>query len=735
MPPKNLWQKKIVETNSVHGQPGTDPSPPPKTPTPQAPPSPTKSPSSSSKSPPKLINHEGLLNGIGPYHFIKPLGNGKFSKVFLARHQETKSLYAIKIIDKLVHDFRVMSRLVREIHLMELLDHPNIVKLHETYETCDSLFIVMEYIQGQNLDEYLQQRGGALPEPEARHLFRQLVQAVHVCHRHWIVHRDLKTPNIMISDPTPSQPMPVLKLVDFGLGNRFGLQRLKTICGSMLYYSPEIISNQKYYGPEVDCWCLGIALFRMIAGFEPFAHAHTVGELKKDVCSCNFPMPSSIGPDLQKTIMKCLQVDRRKRMTVRLALQNDPWLTNYGAMPCPLLLSTVYDDLVQAQQSEGGELTAKDKERRTRRQLMKTMEMEQPIAPRTLIYHPVNLSTYFTAILPSTSPDNAMAATNSQDAAAYHQQHHPRYGRFVTNVEGFRSDLLQAICSHTHKLSFKPVDKWQAMAKSRHLGFKANEFSLSAMVQRMQDQIHYFQVTLPPAGTNVTSHSRGPTPSPTTPSSPTTPTPSLAMPSSGSGTQQQLLLPSTQNLSVSGTSSSSAMSLPRPTSAQPMTIAQPVSNAAVNVSQDQLPSLTLSSITTSCSSEEPLESLTSSCSPQQLSPRPEAIKVDEECMCLLKQTCQLMGISFVQQDKHTLVCVLTLRDAPTPSTTHFTSASQPQPTVPSPSPPTPAPSFSADPQQQPANGSLNRQGSKRSTTSTQYLSISSSSSNPAGRKL
>lgn len=69
--------------------------------------------------------------------------------------------------------------------------------------------------------------------------------------------------------------VPVLKLADFGLGNRFGLQRLRTICGSMLYYSPEIISNQKYYGPEVDCWCLGIALFRMTAGFEPFAHAHS----------------------------------------------------------------------------------------------------------------------------------------------------------------------------------------------------------------------------------------------------------------------------------------------------------------------------------------------------------------------------------------------------------------------------------------------------------------------------
>jgi serine/threonine protein kinase len=76
---------------------------------------------------------------------------------------------------------------------MELLNHESIVKLHETFESCDSLFLVMEYVPGWNLDEYLQKKeGGALNEEEARHLFRQLVSAVDYCHHRWIVHRDLK---------------------------------------------------------------------------------------------------------------------------------------------------------------------------------------------------------------------------------------------------------------------------------------------------------------------------------------------------------------------------------------------------------------------------------------------------------------------------------------------------------------------------------------------------------------
>lgn len=85
-----------------------------------------------------------------------------------------------------------MSRLVREISIMEILHHDNIVKLYETFESCDSLFLVMEYVPGWNLDEYLQKKESALDEDEARHLFRQLVTAVDFCHHKWVVHRDLK---------------------------------------------------------------------------------------------------------------------------------------------------------------------------------------------------------------------------------------------------------------------------------------------------------------------------------------------------------------------------------------------------------------------------------------------------------------------------------------------------------------------------------------------------------------
>lgn len=92
-----------------------------------------------------------------------------------------------------MHDYRILSRLVREVSLMEVLDHENIVHLIETFETADSLYLVMEYVPGVNLDEHLQQRPNrALSENEARKIFRQIVAAVDYCHSRWVVHRDLK---------------------------------------------------------------------------------------------------------------------------------------------------------------------------------------------------------------------------------------------------------------------------------------------------------------------------------------------------------------------------------------------------------------------------------------------------------------------------------------------------------------------------------------------------------------
>ncbi|KAI7903878.1 kinase-like domain-containing protein [Cokeromyces recurvatus] len=407
-------------------------------------------------------NQDRFLNGVGPYKFIKPLGSGKFSTVMLAKHLETQQEVAIKIIDKLSHDYRVMARLVREIAIMKVLQHDSIVRLYETFESCDSLYLIMEYVPGWNLDEYLQgKKNNCLNEDEARHIFSQLVTAVDYCHRNWIVHRDLKTPNVLITLDKN------VKLADFGLGNQYGLQRLRTICGSMLYYSPEIITGQKYYGPEVDCWCLGITLFRMTAGFEPFSHAHTVGELKKDICKCNFLMPNTLSLELQATIRKCLQADRRKRMTIRQALKDDPWLTNLNQLPCPLSTSS---ETVFENEACNNSLSEKSTRQQFRKDFIRHDSTNTNIR-KTIIYHPINPATYYTT----------KSFTNlTPGEGGYHHQ----------NVELLRSDLLQSICTRTHRLGIRSRKRWKSLFLS-----SLKRHSITDLVQRItKDQVYYFQL-------------------------------------------------------------------------------------------------------------------------------------------------------------------------------------------------------------------------------------------------
>ncbi|KAI8380875.1 kinase-like domain-containing protein [Blakeslea trispora] len=406
------------------------------------PPAPTKKSRKPTKQYPP--SPDSFLQGIGDYTFIRQVGQGKFSRVMLSYHSLTKKQVAIKIIDKRQHDYRVMSRLVREISLMEALNHPNIVQLHETYETTDSMFIVMEYVDGFNLDEFLQQNNGKLPENQARDIFRQMVAAMDYCHSRWVVHRDLKTPNILLTKDLK------VKIADFGLGNRYGRRRLRTICGSMLYYSPEIINGQGYTGPEVDCWCLGVSLYRMTVGQEPFASANTVGDLRKDVTAGNFIVPPQLSIELKNTITKCMAVDKSKRTRVHLALKGDAWLFDNGRLP-DIFTYGVQNAMAAVVTAGEDDLALRKKEReRMKYQHIKDMEEEKrskKAVSRTIVCHPKNPSIYFTSVVP----------------------HSPRPEDTYVNSEAQRHLLLQKINELSRQMQLSSAHKAGNKSPIRHL--------------------------------------------------------------------------------------------------------------------------------------------------------------------------------------------------------------------------------------------------------------------------
>ncbi|KAG0361204.1 hypothetical protein BGZ54_009191 [Gamsiella multidivaricata] len=230
-----------------------------------------------------------------------------------------EKLYAVKVIDKQAHKSDILLRLRREIELLESLDHPNIVKLHEVIETQFTIYVCMEYIEGCSLEQHLKNHDhGRVSEREARRIARELASAISHCHSRFVVHRDIKPANILL------MPSGKAMLIDFGLGNTFSYRsRLNTICGSLPYYSPEIARGSSYTGPEVDIWCLGVVLYRMTVGRDPFMGA-TKRDVKLQITQDIFRPPLNLSPGLQTTLRTLLAPDSAHRRTLAV-LENDPW--------------------------------------------------------------------------------------------------------------------------------------------------------------------------------------------------------------------------------------------------------------------------------------------------------------------------------------------------------------------------------------------------------------------------
>ncbi|XP_026165242.1 serine/threonine-protein kinase MARK1 isoform X3 [Mastacembelus armatus] len=201
---------------------------------------------------------------IGNYRLLKTIGKGNFAKVKLARHVLTGREVAVKIIDKTQLNPTSLQKLFREVRIMKILNHPNIVKLFEVIETEKTLYLVMEYASGGEVFDYLVAHG-RMKEKEARSKFRQIVSAVQYCHQRRIVHRDLKAENLLLDADMN------IKIADFGFSNEFTLgSKLDTFCGSPPYAAPELFQGKKYDGPEVDVWSLGVILYTLVSGSLPF---------------------------------------------------------------------------------------------------------------------------------------------------------------------------------------------------------------------------------------------------------------------------------------------------------------------------------------------------------------------------------------------------------------------------------------------------------------------------------
>eukprot|EP00184_Porphyridium_aerugineum_P000622 CAMPEP_0184691656 /NCGR_PEP_ID=MMETSP0313-20130426/436_1 /TAXON_ID=2792 /ORGANISM="Porphyridium aerugineum, Strain SAG 1380-2" /LENGTH=505 /DNA_ID=CAMNT_0027149409 /DNA_START=87 /DNA_END=1604 /DNA_ORIENTATION=+ len=271
---------------------------------------------------------------VGPYIFGKTLGTGSTGKVKLAKHVETGQLVAIKIIRKdfLAKKPSLRKKLLREIAVMKLCDHPNVLKLYDVFEIETHLFLVIEFVDGCELFDFLVKRG-SLDQDQALNFFQQIVCGLEYCHRRLICHRDLKPENLLLDRNLN------VKICDFGMTNLNPPgQFLETSCGSPHYAAPEVVSGDMYNGLEADIWSTGVILYAMVTGRLPFDDDN-IQRLLNKVQRGVYHLPNDIDPNCRDLIKQMLNVDPSKRISID-GIKAHPW---YTSKP---LLNPYVDDFV-----------------------------------------------------------------------------------------------------------------------------------------------------------------------------------------------------------------------------------------------------------------------------------------------------------------------------------------------------------------------------------------------------
>lgn len=258
---------------------------------------------------------------IGPYTLGKTLGEGTTGKVKLGTHKITGATVAIKIIKKsqVTQTASTRRKIEREISVMKLFKHKNVLELFEVFQNSKYIFLVLEHIQGGELFDYVVKRG-RLPDDEAFHFFKQIILGLEYCHTKLICHRDLKLENLLVDGDKN------IKIADFGMANMMSeTSLLETSCGSPHYASPEVAKGEKYHGTEADVWSVGVILFALVCGRLPFDD-EDIGRLLYKVRQAQYQIPDFLDADLRDLISQMLQINTSKRITIKQIKAHKWWL-------------------------------------------------------------------------------------------------------------------------------------------------------------------------------------------------------------------------------------------------------------------------------------------------------------------------------------------------------------------------------------------------------------------------
>ncbi|XP_024225892.1 calcium/calmodulin-dependent protein kinase type II subunit beta isoform X35 [Bombus vosnesenskii] len=259
------------------------------------------------------------------YDLKEELGKGAFSVVRRCVQKSTGHEFAAKIINTKKLTARDFQKLEREARICRKLQHPNIVRLHDSIQEENHHYLVFDLVTGGELFEDIVARE-FYSEADASHCIQQILESVHHCHHNGVVHRDLKPENLLLASKAKGA---AVKLADFGLAIEVQgeAQAWFGFAGTPGYLSPEVLKKEPY-GKPVDIWACGVILYILLVGYPPFwdEDQHRLyAQIKAG--SYDYPSPEwdTVTPEAKNLINQMLTVNPSKRITASEALKH-PWI-------------------------------------------------------------------------------------------------------------------------------------------------------------------------------------------------------------------------------------------------------------------------------------------------------------------------------------------------------------------------------------------------------------------------
>ena len=275
----------------------------------------------------KLKESFGYLNFFDYYEMLDDLGEGIFGSVKLGVEKKTKERVAIKIIKKKKAKPSDIELVRTEIDIMKLCHHPNVVHLLDHFENADYIFIVMEYIRGGRLTDYMKEKKFHFSEKRAAEIIYEIAIGVKYLHKYGIIHRDLKPDNIML---TESNDKGHIKIMDFGLSKILGKkEKTSDGFGTLTFVSPEVLIR-KPYNKEIDIWSIGVILYLILSGDLPFDDEEDDEQkIAKSIVFNEVEFPSkkfgNKSKEVIELIKRCLTKEPKDRIKIDEIIKSD-WI-------------------------------------------------------------------------------------------------------------------------------------------------------------------------------------------------------------------------------------------------------------------------------------------------------------------------------------------------------------------------------------------------------------------------